>query len=487
MAIKINGTQVVDDSRNFTNIESVNGVAVAPAKPAITSPIDGFQTLDSSITFQSTAFEGAVVSDDHASSDWELATDSGFTNIVASSIDDTSNLTSITFSGLSVDTYFVRVRHSGTTLGDSEYSDVVSFSIIQQVVYSWGEGAGGRLGYNDDVDQSSPVLVAGGFTDWESVSGTRETGFGIRSNKELYGWGLNNTGQIGDGTSGINRLSPVTVVGNISWAAIASGYELTVALSIDNKAYAWGANNVGQLGDGTTIDRSSPVTVTGGITDWTQLSCGGRTSFGITSEGELYGWGTGVGDGTAITRSSPVLVAGGINNWKQVSAGARHINAITLDGILYTWGRDPVGLPDSTLDPVTSPITVVGGITDWDQVDSGNGYSLATRSNGVLYAWGGRGTSNDRGKLGDGTTIDRSSPVTVVGGITDWVDIAAGQQQSAAVRSNGVLYSWGRNDVGQLGDGTTIDRSSPVTVTGGITDWSSVDSGDLWMMAIAAQ
>ena len=489
MAIKINGTEVVDDTRNFINIESVNNVAVAPAKPAIISPIDGSQTLESSITFQSTAFEGLVVSDDHASSDWEVATDSGFSNIVASTTDDTSNLTSWTVSGLSVDTYFVRVRHSGATLGDSEYSDAVSFSIIEQVLYAWGEGQDGRLGYGDDIDVSSPVLVSGGFTDWESIGGGRLSGFGIRSTKDLYAWGVNNTGQLGDGTT-IDRTSPVTVVGNISWSSIAGGYEHVLGISSDGIAYAWGTNNTGRLGDGTEIDRSSPVTVIGGITNWKQLSSGGAVSLGVTTDGLLYGWGRNtlgqIGDGTLTDRSSPVTVAGGITNWKQVSVSSSHSTAVTSDGLIYGWGNDDVGL-GNIADPITSPVTVIGGITDWDRVDAGNAYSLATRSNGVLYAWGGGGNVNENGKLGDGTTINRTSPVTVVGGITDWISISAGVDESAAIRSNGVLYAWGRNTYGQLGDGTTIDRSSPVTVIGGITDWSSVVSNQFWIMAIAAE
>jgi len=484
MAIKINGTQVVDDSRNFTNIESVNGVSVAPAKPAITSPTDGFQTLDSSITFQSTAFEGAVVSDDHASSDWELATDSGFTNIVASSIDDTSNLTSITFSGLSVDTYFVRVRHSGATLGDSEYSDVVSFDVSTTVAYGWGSGGDYVFapGVNDQSNNSSPIIVASSFTGWNKLAPGQDHVHALLDGT-LYGWGSGDLGRLG--TNNTSTFSnPVTVVGGITdWTDVDATQNVSYGIRQNGELYAWGYNYYGQLGIGTSFNDgvSSPVTVVGGITDWQTVQSSFESVAALRENGTIYAWGRNeqgeVGDNSTTQRNSPVVVAGGITDWKKLSAGFFEIFALRSNGVIYGWGNNFFGqLGDGTTTNRSSPVTVVGGITDWTDISAGTNACYAIRPNGEIYSWG----DNAEGKLGQNiaTFNDKSSPSIIAGGITDWQNVYGGRNSAAfAIRSNGVLYAWGSNSFGKLGDGTSTNRSSPVTVVGGITDWTDIYLG----------
>jgi alpha-tubulin suppressor-like RCC1 family protein len=192
-------------------------------------------------------------------------------------------------------------------------------------------------------------------------------------------------------------------------------------------AYAWGRNNYGQLGDGTTVSKSSPITVLGGITNWSQLSASTSHSLGVTTTGIAYAWGFGgsgvLGDGTTVSKSSPVSVIGGITNWSQVSAGDYYSLGLTSTGIAYSWGSNNYGrLGDGTTTARSSPVTVIGGITNWSQVSAGNGHSLGLIATGILYAWG----RNNYGQLGDGTTTNRSSPITVIGGITNWSQLAAG-------------------------------------------------------------
>jgi len=478
MAIKVQNTTVIDDSRNIANAEAINGITLGVKKPSIISPTDGFQTIESTITFQSSPFRFGIGSDTHASSDWEVATDSGFSNIIASSIDDTTNLTSFTVSGLSINTYFVRVRYSGATLGDSEYSNTVSFSIASQIAYAWGGNFFGRLGDGTTTDRSSPVTVTGNITNWSRVSaGQIHTG-GITTNGIAYAWGINYAGQVGDNTT-TDRSSPVTVTGSITnWDRLSFGEKHSLGLTSDGVLYAWGGNGYGELGDGTTTDRSSPVTVAGNITDWSRVFARSFHNLGLTSDGVIYAWGGNysgaLGDGTTTNRSSPVTVAGGITDWTDISSGSgSHNLALTSAGVLYAWGNNSSAeLGDGTTTDRSSPVTVAGSITNWSQVSAGNIHSLGLTSDGVIYAWGG----NNNGALGDGTTTGRSSPVTVIGGITDWTDISSSYAGGYAIRSNGELYAWGENGYGKLGDGTTTDRSSPVNVIGGLTNWTSVDS-----------
>jgi len=342
-------------------------------------------------------------------------------------------------------------------------------------VMSWGFGTSGQLGDGTAISKSSPVTVVGGITNWSAISARGAHSLGLTDTGVLYAWGFGGYGRLGDGTA-ISKSSPVTVVGSITnWSAIAAGGFHNLGLTDAGVIYAWGTGGNGQLGDGTTIDKSSPVTVVGGITNWSQISAGSTHSLGLTDAGVLYAWGAGsdgrLGDGTIINRSSPVTIIGGITNWSAVSAGQYHSLGLTNTGILYAWGLGTSGrLGDGTAISKSSPVTVVGGITNWSAVNAGNIHSLGLTDAGVLYAWGAGGV----GRLGDGTTIARSSPVTVVGGITNWSQISAGSTHSLGLTDAGVLYAWGSGGSGRLGDGTIINKSSPVTVVGGITNWSAI-------------
>jgi len=322
---------------------------------------------------------------------------------------------------------------------------------------SWGNGGYGRLGDGTTVDKSSPVTVVGGITNWNTISAGLYHSLGLTDAGILYAWSFGTDGRLGDGTT-ISRSSPVTVVGGITnWSTVSAGSAHNLGLTDTGVLYAWGANGLGRLGDGTTISRSSPVTVVGGITNWSAVSAGGLHNLGLTDTGILYAWGAGgsgrLGDGTVINRSSPVTVVGGITNWSTVSAGGAHNLA---------------------------PVTVVGSITNWSTVSAGGAHNLGLTDAGIVYAWG-LGTD---GRLGDGTTVDKSSPVTVVGGITNWSIIDAGSSHSLGLTDTGVLYAWGLGTNGRLGDGTTIARSSPVTVVGGITNWSAISAGGAHSVAL---
>jgi alpha-tubulin suppressor-like RCC1 family protein len=195
----------------------------------------------------------------------------------------------------------------------------------------------------------------------------------------------------------------------------------------------------------------------------------------------MWSWGSNnsnaIGDGDSdvnSNRSSPVSVVGGFNDWTFLSRGAFHALAIRENGSIWGWGRNTYGqLADNTITNRSSPESVVGGFTDWVQVSAGGSSNLALRSNGTAWGWGGNGA----GMIGDGTTTSRRSPVSVVGGFTDWVQVSAGGH-SLGVRANGTAWAWGQNSYGRLGDGTTTSRSSPVSVLGGFTDWIQVSNDE---------
>jgi alpha-tubulin suppressor-like RCC1 family protein len=176
-----------------------------------------------------------------------------------------------------------------------------------------------------------------------------------------------------------------------------------------------------------------------------------------------------------------------------------HTAAVRQNGTLWTWGlNSEIGsfpalprrlLGDNTSIDRSSPVSVVGGFTDWCQVSVGSYHTTAVRTNGTLWSWG----YASLGRLGNNTTTDSSSPVSVVGGFTDWCQVSSGGNHTAAIRQNGTLWAWGNNDdsafttdaEGALGDGTTVPKSSPVSVIGGLTNWCQVSAGKGFTTALA--
>ena len=349
---------------------------------------------------------------------------------------------------------------------------------------SWGQNVSGILGNNssDIIVQSQPNPIAGGFADWVQTSASGEHNLGLRANGTIWAWGRNFFGGLGDNTT-IIRSSPVSVVGGFTdWIQVSAGGNNfpnghSLGVRANGTMWSWGRNNYGQLGDDTLTQRNSPVSVVGGFADWISASAGNIHNLGVRANGSLWAWGSNtngrLGDDSTTNRSSPVSVVGGFTDWNQVSAGYFHSLGVRANGTLWAWGRNTNGrLGDDSITDRSSPVSVVGGFTDWISASAGGSHSLGVRANGSLWAWG----SNSFGRLGDDTLTQRNSPVSVVGGFTDWISASAGDSHSLGVRTNGTLWAWGGN-YGKLGDNTITSRRSPVSVVGGFTDWIQASAG----------
>lgn len=381
---------------------------------------------------------------------------------------------------------------------DLYYNVGSTWKLLTQVfnyAYGWGNNFSGQLGDGTSVTStSSPKLAGVGITAWSEIDTYQGHTLGITTNGVAYAWGLNSSGQLGDGTTS-SRLSPVTVIGGITnWSQVSAGYVHSLGITSSGIAYGWGSNAYGRIGNGNTTSVSSPVSIIGGITNWSSVSGGRDYSLGLRSSGILYGWGNGgfgvIGDNTTSSRLSPVTVVGGITTWSKMCASMHtnrgHSIGATSGGLAYCWGYNRYGqLGIGTFGGIPgyrqSPMLVTGGVSTWNGVSVGNYFSLGSTSTGLAYGWG----NNVSGKLGDGTTSSRASPVTVVGGITNWSQIRAGQTHSIGLTSTGVLYGWGNNGNGQIGDGTTTQKSSPVTIVGSVSGWSRIDAGTNHTVAIA--
>ena len=312
----------------------------------------------------------------------------------------------------------------------------------------------------------------------------------IGSDGNLYTWGENGSGELGDGTN-TNQNTPTKVSkpqntpAGFTWKQFTLGDLNTVAFGSDGNLYIWGNNQYGQLGNGTTTNQNRPILVNkpqgtpAGFT-WKQVSLSCNHSGAIGSDGNLYTWGwnlTGqLGDGTNTDRHTPTLVnkpqgAPAGFTWKQVSIGWQHSAAIGSDGNLYAWGQnyrtqlgDGTNTDRYTPTLVSKPQGAPVGFT-WKQVSLGDWHSEALGSDGNFYIWG----WNYTGQLGDGTNTDRSRPIPVSKpqgapvGFT-WKYAIPGCNHSAAIGSDGNLYTWGVNSNGQLGNGTTTNQNTPTLV-----------------------
>ncbi|MEW2625662.1 chromosome condensation regulator RCC1, partial [Streptomyces sp. NPDC048106] len=283
-------------------------------------------------------------------------------------------------------------------------------------------------------------------------------------------WGWNSVGELGNGTN-TTSSTPVQVhlPAGTQATAVATRDLHSLALTSDGRVLAWGLNNSGQLGDGTTTDRNTPVfTDLPAGTTVTAIAAGSEHSLALTSDGRVLAWGSNyygqLGDGTTTDRSTPVevhLPAGA--QVTAITAGYYHSLALTSDGRVLAWGRNNDGqLGDETTTDRSTPVEVhLPPDAQVTTIAAGGFHNLALTPDGRLLAWG----YNRDGELGDGTTTNRTTPVyTDLPTATTVTAMAGGGQHSLALTSDGRVLAWGLNLNGALGDGTTTNRSTPVEV-----------------------
>jgi alpha-tubulin suppressor-like RCC1 family protein len=271
-----------------------------------------------------------------------------------------------------------------------------------------------------------------------------------------YCWGSNYFGQLGNGSL-IDSTTPVvvTVPVGVTFISITVGIYNTCALTASGDVYCWGSNRLNQLGNGTTTDSTTPVLITmpAGI-KFTSIASSGYSTCGLTTNGTVYCWGYNafgqLGNGTTTNSAIPVAVTmpNGIT-FDSISVGRYDVCALTVGGIAYCWGLNTTGqLGNGTTTNATTP-TLVTMPTDvtFDTISAGWSHTCALTSSGIAYCWG-----QNVGQIGDGTIIDRLIPVLVLTpGGTILVDIDAGASYTCALASNGIAYCWGNNTNGELG------------------------------------
>jgi alpha-tubulin suppressor-like RCC1 family protein len=341
-------------------------------------------------------------------------------------------------------------------------------------VWCWGFNFYGQLGDGTQNSSETPVQVVGLNTVTTVTAGRFHT-CATQSGGVVRCWGYNNAGQLGDGTTTDSPV-PVTVTGLVGAGSIAAGESHTCARVGDETAgygvRCWGLNSSGQLGDGTTQDRLAPVAVIGlpsvhAVVAGLKHTCvegvaGGVSCWGENSDGQL-------GNGSTISSATPVPVFDpGLVD--EVAAGGRSSCAVmSADLTVQCWGSNSLGqLGNGTSGSIaTTPVPVTGLVVDAQLAASGRTlavgleHACARRADLSLACWGGNG----HGQLGNGTLAASAVPVAVIGvtGADPRGPIAAGWWHTGVIEAGRPRF-WGRNPDGQLGDATTTSRSRPVAV-----------------------
>jgi alpha-tubulin suppressor-like RCC1 family protein len=290
---------------------------------------------------------------------------------------------------------------------------------------------------------------------------------GLVSGGKAYCWGSNDNGQLGDGSTD-NHALPTLVAGGLLFRALSAGYQHTCGLTSDGRAYCWGDNTYGALGDGTSVSsRLSPVPVAGGRR-FRQISVGTYHSCALTTAAtnKIYCWGTGfLGNGAGNSRyQSPQLVTG-TRTYRSVDAGVNHTCAVSTTYKAFCWGYNfygQLGNGASTEFVAKDPVAVAG-LLQFRTISAGQYHTCAVTTANKAYCWG----FGEYGQIGEGQTRLRFKPRAVLGGLS-FDRVTAGAHYNCGETIGNRTYCWGDNFSGQLGDGTQITRLTPTAVRGGL-------------------
>ena len=360
-------------------------------------------------------------------------------------------------------------------------------------VWTWGANFDGKLGLGEtnDLRTLTPVEVNGAgnigyFNSVKAIMGGEIHNVALKSDGTVWCWGWNAFGQLGNGTTndswvpaqaGLTATPPMTNVVKLGGRPY-----FTLAEKADGTIWAWGMNQFGQMGNGTLTPfgsppNSVPVMVSnslpgGPINGALQITCGYQFGAALATNGTVWTWGSGThgeqGTGSTTTNYISVPVPG-LTNITQISAGWFHILARKSDGTVWAWGNNASGeVGDGTTNNDFAPVRVLN-VSNIVAVSGGDSHSSALAADGTIWKWG----RNDVGELGINAADNNAHPLPVklatdkFGNVfSNVVMMAARDYHNIAVKADGSVWMWGANDQGQCGDGTQNDAWRPVPVAG---------------------
>lgn len=323
--------------------------------------------------------------------------------------------------------------------------------------YCWGTNLQGQLGDETQTDSLRPIKVGGGLT-WKSIVSGEISSCGITTTDDAYCWGSSYYFNLGQGSNS-NSFTPVAVTGGLKWSSLTLTAHTTCGIRTNGTAACWGLGTSGQAGNAGYFNQMAPYTLAG---TWKSISAGKDHSCGVKADDLVYCWGEGdngrLGTGNTTDTNSPTLVSGG-GTWASVSAGYFSTCAVRIDGSGYCWGIGG-SIGDGTSSERLTPTPVSGGYS-WSSISVGNNFACGVLKNGDGKCWG----SDFNEKLGDGTGPTAQVVPASIAGSYSWRTVSASDDFGCGVLVDGTTQCWGNNGSrGKLGDGTTTTRATPVLV-----------------------
>jgi alpha-tubulin suppressor-like RCC1 family protein len=328
------------------------------------------------------------------------------------------------------------------------------------IARAWGRNIAGQLGDGSFVARSQMQRLATVATPLKSVAFGPAHGLAAGTLGQLYVWGDDYFGQLGDDHF-VLRRAPASLGGPSSVVQVAAGDSHSLALCADGTVWAWGGNQSGQLGDGTYTNHPTPQPVAG-LADIVRVVAGARYSAALAADGTVWVWGANDFGQLGVTgvsaRAAPAAISG-LNHIVTLASGRQHVLALRSDGAVLAWGDNHAGqLGIENIHGVATP-QLVAALPASVGLSAGSNHTLALGADGVLRAWG----ANESGQLGTGDTTASAVPVTL--SLTNVRAFAAGADHVVVLHTNGSLQGWGLNTYGQLGVPAGPPTSSAVQVS----------------------
>ena len=345
--------------------------------------------------------------------------------------------------------------------------------------WAWGNGGDGRLGINSTVSALTPVSVLGAVKTFCHIGAGNATSAAIDKNGRIWSWGFNNSGQLGNGAN-TQQLTPVSLAGAVkTFCKISLSNGQTLALDKNGRAWGWGFNANGLLGDNSVTARNTPVSVAGAVKTFCEIAAGNQHALAIDKSGNTWAWGPN-GQGqlganiATFVRTPKSIVLGATKTFCQVNIGGGFSAMIDRVGKMWTWGSNTTGqIGDNTTTARYTPVNLAGVNKTFCKVVSGGGWTLAIAHTGRLWGWG----ANTNGRIGDNSTTQRNTPVSILGAAKTFCEIACGNVHSLAISRTGRVWAWGNNTFGALGNNSTISQNTPVSVLGAIKTFCQIAAG----------
>ena len=349
-------------------------------------------------------------------------------------------------------------------------------------LWMWGNNKFGQLGINSEITMNYPNQTVYDTTNWLKLS----SGFGhsliIKNDGTLWSWGLNIHGEVGNQEI-ITKSIPVQVGTDSTWMQANAGIFSSAATKNDNTLWTWGSNEFGQLGNNAINNESSPVQIAGN--DWSYVNSNGSGCFAIKKDGTAWVWGRNndgqLGLNDKNHRSSPTQL-GNTSDWSIITSGAWHKAAIKTDGSLWLWGGNfAAQIGDGTTTNISSPVQTTVGGKNWKYVSCGFNHTAAIKTDGSMWLWG----NNSIGQLGINSIVNYRNPVREMTNSTNWVKVECGYYFNIALNTDANIYVWGISDKGQLGLDNYTNISSPIQYQFGIGQWKDIAAGVNFAVALS--